>query len=164
MHSIRFTFFLLLILFVPFYLMKIGYEPYPAILLPEGAGIMLKKNDRITFNYFEVYGLNEKKGWQKIDADQLLTPLPSQYFDSILDKLDSSSYTTTKKYKLLQRYHLLENLYTQHSADQWFISKLKQQHLYPYTLRTVNLTVTINLATGKEFNKITDEKILQLYK
>lgn len=140
-----------------------GNEPYPAILLPEGAGIIAKTNDRVTFNYSVVYGLDEKREWCKIDADLLVTPIPSQYFDSILDKLESSYYIT-KKDKSFQQFHTRKNSYAEHSADKWWTSKLNEQHLFPYTLRIVTVTTTINLVTGEEFNKIANEKILQLYK
>jgi hypothetical protein len=164
MHSLKFTFYLALFLFVPFFLREISLEPYPAILLPDGGGVTVKKRDSINFAYMEIYGLDAENNWKRIDARNLLNPIPGEYINMIINILYYSSPEKSKRYKYLKKIHFLKTSNDPRSADRWFINKLEKQHMNPYTLRIVNFSAAVNLKTGNRSNKIVNEKIIRLHK
>src|ERR1700761_6548081 len=123
MHSIRFTILLLLVLFIPFFFRRQGFEPYPAIFLPEGPTVISKKNDTVKFYYTELLGLDEQKKWQKLDPIYLLSPIRMKSFEDILLKQYDTAYVHSPKYLFLKKHHLLKASDQPHSADKWFSDK-----------------------------------------
>jgi len=164
MHSVKFTIILFALLFLPFFLRVKGLEVYPAILSPEGYDVILRKDNAIKVNYLKIYVLNEQKKWVEMDDTYLLSPIPVVFFHSIFQKLYDSSYKKNTEYKFWKKLGLLRTSSKLRSADEWYINKLNKQQRYPYTLRVVNFCGTINLKTGQESDKITDEKIVRLHR
>ena len=162
MFSLRSTIGLLLLLFIPFVLRKLNIEPYPAVLLPEGASIVNTANNLTSFTYQEVYGLKNKKDWQRVDVVMLMQPIPIQYFPTILERNFSDIASKSRRRKWLKMFHLPDHLNKQHDADAWFMERLGKQSLDPGTLRIVTFAKVINIQTGQESSRISDEKIIHL--
>lgn len=86
-HSLGFA-ILCALLGIPFLLRTIAptLEPYPAIILPAGAGKVSRSEGIFTFNRFEAIGIDAATGKEKqLNPSTLLRPIPVQYFHVIFD-------------------------------------------------------------------------------
>jgi hypothetical protein len=75
-----------LCLFIPFGLSFIsGLEPYPAVILPGGAGKIKIDGDDLRFSKLVLYGKDQESDqWKSLDATAFLDPIPVVYLRSII--------------------------------------------------------------------------------
>ena len=80
------AFLLLVLLGTPYAIFKIArLEPYPAILLPAGAGKILKKGNSFQFARTGIYGIDLVSGeWQRLDPASFLDPIPAHFLNAII--------------------------------------------------------------------------------
>ncbi len=172
MFSLRFTIILLFILFIPFCLRAIlGIEPYPAVLLPSGAGSIKKTGDQIVFNYKKLFALDNKGEWTKIDPSRLLYPIPVQYLPNLTSNnfgfdVDSPR-VKSKTFRFLKMFHLTSERPKSEEdireAKKWLKEKLISQHLNPSRIKFASYTQIISTRTGAVVeNNIKNEKIVSL--
>lgn len=77
-------------LLVPFGLRLVSskLEPYPAILLPSGdKQVQVPLEGPIpNYIYTDLYGFVPEKGWESIDEESFISPIPRNYLSFILDR------------------------------------------------------------------------------
>lgn len=85
LFSVRFSLVLALCLLVPEVLRALSgsLEPYPAVLLPAGAGKVRLPGGRATLKHVLIEG-ERAGGWQELDRAALLAPLPVHYFGEVV--------------------------------------------------------------------------------
>lgn len=74
--SLAFAIFLL----APALLKIVGMEPYPAVILPSGAGTI--SLEPVVLHETRLYG-ERAPGWERIDAVKFLEPVPVWYLDAL---------------------------------------------------------------------------------
>ena len=80
MLSARFTVLLAGALLVPFALrLWIEVEPYPAILLPDGATVLQREGGVTTFESLALFARRASGEETRLDARSFMDPIPSQY-------------------------------------------------------------------------------------
>lgn len=82
--TIIFTIFLLAALLVPF-LSKLHFsEPYPAIILPSGAGQLKKSDGVVHFSYITCEGINSKGNTVSLSLEEIFSPAPPHFISAII--------------------------------------------------------------------------------
>lgn len=170
LFSCKFTVLLSFILFVPFILKILNseLEPYPAIILPSGAGKININSKFIEVNNLSIYGYKQGK-LQRLDPESFLKPIPSQYIHSIA-KNEFGLYKKQqenlhlkilrKKLKLKRKFINFKN---QKLAKIWLSKKLKKHQLSPYFIVIRYELRKLDIDNGKELSKqIKNEKIIFL--
>ena len=69
-------------LLVPFAIREFAptLEPYPAVLLPSGAGL-IKTADQMDFDRTAIYGrVAGRDDWTRLFPSQFLNPVPAEFF------------------------------------------------------------------------------------
>jgi hypothetical protein len=173
MFSLRETFIILFILFIPFCLRTcIGIEPYPAVLLPSGAATIKKVNNHIALKSKKLYALDSANNWKKIDISLLLYPIPGQYLPALLShdfglSIDSSRFES-RRFKILRKLKFLndKSLASKDSrveVEKWLREKLIKQHLSPSKIKIISYVQTISSNTGAFLeNTIENERVISL--
>ena len=77
---------LLAFLMLPFLLRETSsrWEPYPAVLLPVGDGLLDVRSPDVRFERTEVAAVLENGREVELDMEALLSPIPSQYWEDIV--------------------------------------------------------------------------------
>jgi hypothetical protein len=74
------------VLLVP-YVLKLQnpmLEPYPAVILPSGAGVISTGEGRVSFTQRALYGIDATTGQERrLEARSLLDPIPEHYLDAL---------------------------------------------------------------------------------
>jgi hypothetical protein len=87
LFSPRVTLTLAVCFVVPFGLRLLAprLEPYPAVLLPSGAGKIHVGDGRVEFTSNQVWALSPDRRWQRVDCRELLRPIPVQYLGMLVN-------------------------------------------------------------------------------
>ena len=99
-------------------------EPYPAVILPDGAGFLYKDNDTISFNYSRLYASRNNQ-WEYISSEEFLYPIPSYYFNYFLAHIDWLENPPKIKYEegyllgLFLNKKIKRNQYRKDEADEF---------------------------------------------
>jgi len=166
MHSLKFTLFLLIILISPLVLRKISMEPYPAILLPDGSGVVEIINKEVVFEFEEIYALNKKGQWVKVDPTVLFKPLPDAYTASIIKNLRTSGKSALerggKKNKILKLLRVTKKTeVTKEDINQrnlWLKNRLAGLGLNNTKISICTAKIYSSPQTGKLIHKETDDR------
>lgn len=173
MFSLRSTIILIFILSIPFCLRTFtGIEPYPAVLLPSGAGTIEKINESITLPSKEFFGIDSSGNWQKINMSVFLSPIPTQYLPVLLIhdfglSIDSSYYKS-RRFKILKALHFInDDAATEREkrkeVEKWLKERLIKQKLNAHQIKITSYTQTISVPSGALLkNQIKDERIILL--
>jgi hypothetical protein len=149
MFNLRFTFILLIILLVPYYLRYKNNEPYPSVLLPSGGYNLTKRNNNTAIlERSHLYGLNHAGKWQRMDVAKILKPIPYHYSKIMFDEnrgiLDRSGPHNSDVLEL----------------GSWLKLKLRRQQLSYAKLKMVYYKNTVDLTNGRLTDSIiTHEKL-----
>ena len=172
MFTLRALVIIILILFIPFFLRTMGLEPYPAILLPSGAFSLQEANGKVQLEFKIVYARDSAGNWQPINPEQLLAPIPTQYFFPIVDHDfgfgQDSIAAKGRRSKVLHMLHLAGDASPGDKKDQqlkaWLRQKLIGQHLSPVAIRICTYLKTISTTSEQEAQTLKNEKIILLDK
>lgn len=156
---------------VPPYILKFNAitEPYPAIILPAGAGKINISKSTLSFRQSMLWGKREfdSPEWAALDVEKLLYPIPTHYFVPIFSRslrlgkgaehiVQSISQNDNAKGKGLDQNLKITN--------NWISGKLKQQGFQPNTIRLTVEDVTLDTFSQKRTSSIIKhEKIFELY-
>ena len=172
LFSLKFTVFLVLVLFVPFVLRTLAkqLEPYPAIILPSGASKIDLKEGVIGVNSLSIYGYDTQGKLEKIDVKQFIAPIPSHYFPVIAKNEFGLSTKTTdeiwlrglnKKIDIKRKSVSLAN---QELAKIWLSNRLKKLGLSTSLILIRYEFKELSINDGKELSReITNEKNISLH-
>lgn len=81
-----FTVVFLVLMMSPYFIyMRYGaeMEPYPAVILPSGAGICYRDSSSLTYGYTYLYGENNRGNLVYLNPEEFLFPLPPYYVGHI---------------------------------------------------------------------------------
>lgn len=171
LFSFKFTIFLFASLFFPFVMKTASskLEPYPAIILPSGAGKLDLKESVINVNYLSIYGYDFQGKLEKIDAKQFLHPIPNQYIYAIFDNEFGLSTKTTKEIllrgtnKKIEMKRELASPEERQIAKIWLSNKLTNLGLSNSKIVVRYELKKLEIGTGKEVSReINDEKTISL--
>lgn len=136
--TLAFSVFFLLILSLP-YLMYERYgasmEPYPAVVLPSGAGLCKKDSSALIFDYSYLYAVNENHEWVYLNPEKFLFPMPSYYIGHIINRTRWLNEPPVKKeitgelFGWLEHKNIIRESYRENERDsfkEWLSMKLKE--------------------------------------
>lgn len=169
MYSLKFTILLGMLLAIPFLLRLKGTEPYPALLLPEGASNFVYTNKETGLSYTLMYGRTASGEWKAIEPISFISPIPVQYLPPVIAKLtlpDTINAISTRD-KVLQRLHLADRYKItpndRNELYKWFQHHLTKQHFDSAFVKLVTYTETISSdKTNKRSKKIDNEQIINI--
>ncbi len=168
MHSVKSSVLLVLILIIPFWLKLKGYEPYPAILFPDGSGNLVKENNQINIDVKEVYALDKNNNWRKVDPNRFFSPVPGKYFSYGIMRDFQLGLTEAKQHKILKRFHIALPAVPVSDIEErnaWIKGKLEKQQLNSSVIRIAVVRQVYSADSGKLIAKqIKNDKILYLDK
>jgi hypothetical protein len=76
-------------LLVPFAIRTLAptLEPYPAVLLPSGAGTIRMTGGQIDLDRIAIYGKTAgSDAWTRLSPSRFLSPIPPQYFPALAQR------------------------------------------------------------------------------
>ena len=163
---------LLLILVVPFLVkLKFGAEPYPAIILPSGAGKTVVGADELRIKYTALFAKEELSDWIRVSPANLLYPIPVQYSPSIILsefglKDEPEPIGASRISRLLIKLKFLKSRNSseeeQKEVKAWLRGRLQKEGYSP-VLRVVQVEEIVSTISGEILKKETKhEKIIQL--
>ena len=148
-------------------------EPYPAILLPSGAGRVSIDEEIVSFGRISLWGKNEDNNWKRIDIENFLAPMPKHYFSSVV-KNSFGLDLATKDIKVLPKeFHssvtkknILKQKVTSGEvklSKQWLRDKLVQSGYAPDEVMITTEKVNFDRKTAQIIkSKRVYEEILRL--
>ncbi len=175
MFSLRFTFFLLIILIVP-YCLRFKYgdvlEIYPSIMLPSGIYKLWKKHDQVEIEYTGFSGKDKNGNWQDVNNIEFMKPIPDHYLTVINLSISSTNDTgynlagsrllqQLKKLKILKAYKEKSRTNIQ-ELNSWIRMKLSDQELDTLQIKKVLHKVIISTINGTIVKDDYNERIIPL--
>ena len=85
--SLVFTVLLVTFLIAPYFIyIRYGaeMEPYPAVILPSGAGFAYRDSSQLSYEYAYLYGQDENGEWEYLNPEEFLFPMPSYYIGHVM--------------------------------------------------------------------------------
>ncbi len=166
MFSVKFSFILIALFVLNMALRALHIEPYPTLLLPDGPSNIIKDDsNRINVTSRELYALNEKNSWSKINLDQLghKMPVPTNYLGAINFGLNPPSSKVEKIKKMLDLTATPNNIENKQHFNAWFRKKISDQGFKTESVKIISFVTLVSL-TSKEIvgKKITHEETFSL--
>jgi hypothetical protein len=88
--SVAATLGIAIALFVPFVARSLSgaLEPYPAVLLPAGAGWIESRAKELRFDQLKLWGRcrGERASWSELDSERVMAPIPVYYLGAIEER------------------------------------------------------------------------------
>jgi len=169
--NILYTALLSASLLVPF---AIGYlaptlEPYPAVLLPSGAGRIKTTGDQIDFNRAAIYGrVAGRDAWTRLSPSQFLNPIPPEFFPPLAQRYFGLSpigpITHTIKGGAVIRIDTQKVSEEEvRNAKQWLRARLNRSGCDDSVLRITQEVVTLRRSDGAEIAvRYQNDKVFEL--
>jgi hypothetical protein len=157
LFPLRVTLALALCLVSPFALRLLAHrlEPYPAVLLPSGAGKIRVGDGRVEFTSNQVWALSPDRRWQRVDCGELLRPIPVQYLGGLVKNefglRDDVQASVTLK-KLGVRLPIGRPPATaehQNVTKRWLAAGLSRLGLSAEVLRVTTVATVVAVPSGK---------------
>lgn len=169
--NVLYTALLFTFLVVPFtfrYLAPI-LEPYPAVLLPSGAGRIKAAEDQMDFVKTAIYGRTAGRvTWTQLSPSKFLNPVPLEFFPSLAERYFGLSPVRPRAGS--NRVGPLITINPRKVGDaevrnveQWFRGRLKGSGCDDSVLRITQGVVTVRRADGAELAiRYDDDKVFNL--
>lgn len=161
MFSQRFTLLLFAFLIIPYVLtVKYRIEPYPALILPSGAGKVAVGGKQMKVSYTEYYALKADGTMSKVDAVRMFAPVPIHYHSYILlrnfgmiDKEVSPKFGAFSPF--VKELNILKNTSEQEKQEvkKWLGQKLIEQGFTAAVLQVVQVEEVLALPAGETIAK-----------
>jgi hypothetical protein len=159
------------LLLVPFAIAFLAptLEPYPAVLLPSGAGSIKTTGDQMDLSRTSIYGKVLGSGsWTRLSPPQFLSPIPADFFPPLAQRyfglrpVEAAPYRTRVGVVVTIKPRQVDEKEIA-SAKQWLRARLKESGCEDSVLRITQETVTFRRSDGAEIGvKNQDDKIFQL--
>ncbi|MBL7768738.1 MAG: hypothetical protein JNK20_07180 [Flavipsychrobacter sp.] len=165
MYSFRASVLIGIILAVPFFLRYKGFEPYPAVLLPDGAVTAT------SVTYSLLYARTMEGNWQELPPAQFFHPIPVQYSSHLIRSIGNSykADSMSSRSILLRKLHMGDRFQpdalAKTNANNWVkqqLFKLKMDTTV-IMLRTYQQQLVPN-NTGVRQKTIEHEQVIELGK
>lgn len=179
MFNLKSTLLIFSVLFLGLFLKIIGFEPYPAIVLPSGSSTIKRVNNKVHFKETKIYALNSQGIFTEIDKETFLGKIPKHIIQGLIDRnfgMDKSlAISKSRKLKILKMLHLSKFSFftgkTNASAEDtrevthWLNERLNAQNLKGPYIKVVTYNNTVFTQTGNIIHtKIENERIITLSK
>lgn len=166
--NLLYTILLAIILVVPFLIRAGPTEPYPAVLLPSGAGKVNSTGQQIDSDRTAIYAkLAGHDAWIRLSPGELLHPVPVQYFPTLAQRYFGLVPTP---HQILKLGFLAIDTQPKISdedvkgAKQWLRQRLTETGYDDGVLRVTQEIVTFRRSDGAEMaTRYQDDKILDLH-
>ncbi len=165
--NVLYTSLLAAVLVVPFLIRAGPTEPYPAVLLPSGAGKVNATGDRIDSDRTAIYAKSPgHDAWIRLSPEEFLHPVPVQYFPTLAQRYFGLVPTPHQILKLgflaIDTQPKISDEEVK-SAKQWLRQRLTATGYDDSQLRVTQETVTFRRSDGAEIaTQYQDDKILDL--
>jgi hypothetical protein len=165
--NVLYTSLLATILVIPF-LIRVGFpEPYPAVLLPSGAGRANATGKQIESDRTAIYAKSAgHDAWIRLSPAEILHPVPIQYFSTLAQRYFGLIPTPHQILKLGFLVIDTQPKITDEevrNAKQWLRQRLTETGYDDSVLRVTQETVTFRRSDGAEMaTRYEDDKILDL--
>ena len=169
--NILYTALLFGFLLVPFAIREFAptLEPYPAVLLPSGAGLIKTTEDQMDFDRTAIYGrVAGRDAWTRLSPSQFLNPLPPQFFPPLAQRYFGLSpigpITHTIKGGMVIRIdtHKVSEEEVK-NAKQWFRARLNGSGCDDSVLRITQEVVTLRRSDRAEIAvRYQNDKVFEL--
>lgn len=174
MFSKKATVLIFFCLLVPFFLRLVSYklEPYPAILLPSGEGKVKVPLDGPVDNYTvsELQGFSSSNGWQRLDEEEFISPVPKGYLSNIL-KLNQGLFSNKSEKKesgslilrfLTRNQNRVLSKEDKEEVDSFFSTRLEKQGFELGQIKVVKFQITSYPESNRFDKRIIEEEIIKL--
>jgi hypothetical protein len=169
--STVYTAVLLLVLVVPFAIAFVAptLEPYPAVILPSGAGTIKTSEDQMDLSRTSIYGkVPGSESWTRLSPQQFLSPIPTEFFPPLAQRYFGlrpvepvASRTRVGVVVTINPRKVDEKAIA--SAKQWLRTRLKESSCEDNLLRISQEVVTIRRSDGAEIGvRNEDDNIFDL--
>jgi hypothetical protein len=166
-----YTAVLLVVLVVPFAIAFLAppLEPYPAVLLPAGAGKIKTTEDQMDFSRTSIYGkVPGSDSWTRLSPPQFLSPIGAEFFPPLAQRY--FGLTPIAPVACRTRVGVVVTINPRKvdekgiaSAKQWLRARLKETGCGDSVLRITQEVVTFRRSDGAEIGvRNEDDKIFQL--
>jgi hypothetical protein len=169
--NILYTTLLSAFLLVPFAIREFAptLEPYPAVLLPSGAGRIKTAEDQVDFDRTAIYGrVAGRDSWTRLMPSQFLNPVPPEFFPPLAQRYFRLSpigpITHTIKGGVVIRIdtHKVGEEEVK-NAKQWFRARLNGSGCDDKVLRITQEVVTLRRSDGAEIAvRYQNDKVYEL--
>jgi hypothetical protein len=165
--NVLYTSLVAIILVVPFLIRAGPTEPYPAVLLPSGAGKVIATGKQIDSDRTAIYAKSAgHDAWIRLSPADLLHPVPVQYFPTLAQRSFGLVHTPHEILKLgflaIDTQPKISDEDVK-SAKQWLRQRLTETGYDDSSLRVTQEIVTFRRSDGTEIaTRYQDDKILDL--
>lgn len=115
-------------------------EPYPAVILPAGAGTVNINNGKVRVKRTFLTAMRNGE-WQEVDSSKFLAPIAEHYFGHITRR--NFGFPKTKRGARNKQEEVAE-------TKRWMKAKLAAQGFETHEVRLMEQSLTITLVTGKQ--------------
>jgi hypothetical protein len=165
--NVLYTSLLATILVVPFLIRAGPTEPYPAVLLPSGAGRVNASGEQIDSDRTAIYAKSAgHDAWIRLSPEEFLHPVPVQYFRTLAQRYFG---LVPVPHQILKLGFLAIDMPPRisdkdaESAKQWLRKRLTATGYDDSLLRVTEEIVTFRRSDGAEMGiRYQDDKILDL--
>jgi len=165
MYSIRTTALIIILLAIPFFMRYKGFEPYPAVLLPDGAVTAT------SVNYTCLFGRTKQGIWQELPSDQFFQPIPVQYSSHLIKSIGNfyQQDSMSSRSILLRKLHM-GNRFQPDDSTKLIANNWVRQQLFKLKMDTTTLKLTtyrqelVTDTDGIRQKNIENERIVDLVK
>jgi hypothetical protein len=156
-------------LLVPFAIREFAptLEPYPAVLLPSGGGL-IKTADQMDFDRIAIYGrVAGCDDWTRLSPSQFLNPVPAEFFPPLAQRYFGLSpigpIAHTIKGGVIRIYTHKVSEEEIKNAKQWFRARLNGSGCDDSVLRITQEVVTLRRSDGAEIAvRYQNDKVFEL--
>lgn len=165
--NVLYTSLLATVLIVPFLIRAGPTEPYPAVLLPSGAGKVNATGELTDSDRTAIYAKSPgHDAWIRLSPAEFLHPVPVQYFPTLAQRYFGLLPTPHQILKLgflaIDTQPKISDEEIK-SAKQWLRQRLTETGYDDSVLRVTEETVTFRRSDGAEMaTRYQDDKILDL--
>jgi hypothetical protein len=166
-----YTILLSIVLLVPFAIRWLAptLEPYPAVLLPSGAGTVKLTERNIDFYTTAIYGrVAGRDDWIRLSPPEFLYPIPAEFFPDLAQRYFGlipdapNTYYIRKVGAITIDAHRVSERGVE-NARQWFRARLSNNGFDDSTLRIAQEVVTLRRSDGAQIAvRYQDEKVFKL--
>ena len=167
-----YTVLLFLVLVVPFAIAFLAptLEPYPAVLLPSGAGTIKTTGDQMDLSRTSIYAKVLGNGsWTRLSPPQFLSPIPAEFFPPLAQRcfglrpVEAAPYRTRVGVAVTINPRQVDEKKIA-SAKQWLRARLTESGCEDSVLRITQEVVTFRRSDGAEIGVRNEaDKLFELH-
>jgi len=167
LFSVRFTLILAALLIGPLLVRHYtSSEPWPAVLLPSGGGLIRKYDGIALFEVVEVKAVDRSGKELRIDPQDLIDPIPPQYFRALSENRFGYDLTALRKVQtrsgkwVLYFPRKIPSLAERKEASRWLASRVRRKQRDYYKLSLRREVLSVEIGSGRELKRYRESETL----